>query len=127
MGTDLTGIAAQFETTQTKLMALNGTSNPTTLEAGQVLDIFLRGEPSRHRPSLPSSRRHAFVFSYFKVSIEPSPRRTKEGLDGASFSGGRGQIYLSHDELTGAGTEVQYPKKVQYIKAQRQGSSNYHL
>ncbi|XP_031496252.1 lysM domain-containing GPI-anchored protein 2-like [Nymphaea colorata] len=41
-GTDLTGIAAQFGTTQAKLMTLNDISDATTLQAGQVLDVPLR-------------------------------------------------------------------------------------
>ncbi|KAF3796682.1 LysM domain-containing GPI-anchored protein 2 [Nymphaea thermarum] len=41
-GTDLTGIAAQFRTTQEKLMALNDITDATTLQAGQVLDVPLR-------------------------------------------------------------------------------------
>ncbi|CAN6480892.1 unnamed protein product [Victoria cruziana] len=41
-GSDLAGIANQFGTDQKELMLLNGISNPTSLQAGQVLDVPLR-------------------------------------------------------------------------------------
>lgn len=42
-GSTVEGIAEQFGTTQQTLLTLNGISDPKTLQAGQILDVPLRG------------------------------------------------------------------------------------